>query len=95
MATVPTPKGDFEARLGETFRFIRRARSVWLRDLAKVLGVSVNTIRWHENGARMMRADLIVKAADHMGVEPGVLLGETTEEITLTEESTNGIQANA
>jgi hypothetical protein len=43
----------------------------------------------------MMRADLIVKAADHMGVEPGVLLGETTEEITLTEESTNGIQANA
>lgn len=95
MATVPTPKGEFEARLGETFRVIRRSRSVWLRDLAKVLGVSVNTIRWHENGARMMRADLIVKAAEHMGIEPGVLLGETREEITITEEGTHGIEANA
>ena len=79
MATVPTPRGDFEAALGERFRAARRARRVWLRDLAKVLDVSVNTIRWHENGARMMRTDLLVRAAEHMGVQPSDLLGERVE----------------
>ncbi len=85
MATIPVPKGDVEARLGEAFRAVRRSRSVWLRDLAKVLSVSVNTIRWHENGARMMRADVLVRAAEHMGVEPRLLLGDTQPHTILTD----------
>lgn len=80
MATVPTPRGEFEAALGERFKAARRARKVWLRDLAKVLGVSVNTIRWHENGARMLRVDLLVQAANHMGVAPGDLLGKLSND---------------
>lgn len=76
MTTTPIPKGDFERELGERFRAVRRARKVWLRPLADALGVSVNTIRWHESGARMMRADTIVKAAEIIGVEPGDLLAD-------------------
>lgn len=76
MTTTPTPKGELQARLGERFRTVRRARGVWLRDMASVLRCSVNTIRWHENGARMFRADAIVEAAKHLQVPAAVLLGE-------------------
>ena len=74
MTTTPMPKGDLQARLGERFRAVRRARGVWLRDMAQALKCSVNTIRWHEAGARMMRADMIVRAAAIMGVSPDELL---------------------
>lgn len=93
MSTIPTPKGDFHAALGERFKAVRRGRKVWLRDLAKELGVSVNTIRWHESGARMLRVDLLVKAADHMGVEPGELLGEAQFDGNSNGEVSNGVQA--
>lgn len=93
MATVPTPKGDLEALLGVAFRNARRSRAVWLRDLAKVLGVSVNTIRWHESGARMMRTDLLVKAAQHLNVEPSVLLGSVSPIPVL--ETAHGREADA
>jgi transcriptional regulator with XRE-family HTH domain len=73
-ATIPIPRSELEARLGERFRVERKRADVRLRELAETLGVSINTIRWHEYGARMMRADLIVRAAGRMGVEPGVLL---------------------
>jgi transcriptional regulator with XRE-family HTH domain len=74
MATVPIPRGEFEAALGERFRAARRGRKVRLRDLAAALDVSVNTIRWHENGARMLRSDLLVRAAEHMNIPPSELL---------------------
>jgi hypothetical protein len=74
MATVPQPKGDLEASLGAKFRAERRANGVWLRDLASALDVSVNTIRWHEAGARMLRADMLVKAAEVIGVNPSALM---------------------
>ncbi|CAB4130394.1 HTH_XRE domain containing protein [uncultured Caudovirales phage] len=60
--------------MGALFRAERRRNRVWLKDMAKALGVSVNTIRWHENGARMMRSDLLVRAAEIMGVDPAILL---------------------
>lgn len=76
MTTTPIPKGDLQVSLGERFRAVRRSRGVWLRDMANALRCSVNTVRWHENGARMFRADTIVLAAEHLNVPPSILLGE-------------------
>lgn len=72
--TIPAPKGELEAALGAQFRETRRGREIWLRDLSKKLGVSVNTVRWHEAGARMMRTDLVVRAAAIIGVSPSQLI---------------------
>lgn len=79
MATKPQPKGEMEAALGEQFRTVRRRQKVWLRDLAEKLGCSVNTIRWHEAGARMMRADMLAQAAEIMGVQPQELVQTTKD----------------
>jgi transcriptional regulator with XRE-family HTH domain len=86
MATKPTPKGDIEVALGEQFRSVRRRQKVWLRDLALKLDCSVNTVRWHEAGARMMRADVLVRAAELMGVPP--------EELMQTRSASDGNQEN-
>jgi transcriptional regulator with XRE-family HTH domain len=74
MATKPQPKGEVEMALGEQFRAVRRRQKVWLRDLAAKLECSVNTVRWHEAGARMMRADMIIKSAEFMGVSADELM---------------------
>lgn len=87
MATKPQPKGEVEIALGEQFRTVRRRQRVWLRDLAAKLDCSVNTLRWHEAGARMMRAEMIVKAAEFMGVPP--------EELIQFRSEANGNQENA
>jgi transcriptional regulator with XRE-family HTH domain len=60
--------------LGAKYRSVRKGRKMTLRSMAGNLSRSINTIRWHEAGARMMRADDIVKSADELGVEPGELL---------------------
>jgi transcriptional regulator with XRE-family HTH domain len=78
-STKPIPLGALEAGLGARFREKRRAAGVWLVPLAQHLDVSVNTIRWHEAGARMMRADMLVKAAHFMKIEPRELLPEAGE----------------
>lgn len=77
MATTPTPRGEIEAALGARFREARRQKKVWLKSLAEALDCSVNTIRWHEAGARMMRADMLVRAADVIGINPQELMIET------------------
>ncbi len=82
MSTKPQARGDIEAALGEKFRTVRRRQRVWLKDLAKSLNCSVNTIRWHEAGARMMRADMMVRAAEVIGVMP--------EELMTLERQSNG-----
>lgn len=74
MATRPKARGDIEAALGERFREVRRSHRVWLKDLAARLECSVNTIRWHEAGARSMRADMLVRAAQVIGVPPSELM---------------------
>lgn len=80
MSRVLTPRGDLEQRMGERFKDVRRSRKVWLAPLAEALGVSINTIRWHEAGARPMRSDLIVRAAEVIGVPAGDLLPPTETE---------------
>lgn len=72
MATRPEAASAENAALGARFREVRRARKVYLRPLAEALGCSINSIRWMEAGARMMRADQLVKAAHIMGVEPTI-----------------------
>jgi transcriptional regulator with XRE-family HTH domain len=73
-------KGETERALGAQFRAVRRRQKCWLLDLSSALKCSVNTIRWHEAGARMMRADMIVRAATVMGVSPDELLIEYVAE---------------
>jgi len=77
--TTPVPRSDLEERLGAQFRNERKRNRVLLRDLAKALGVSVNTVRWHEYGARLMRADLIVRSAQIIGVDPCALIDTRQE----------------
>lgn len=74
--TVPVPKDEESARLGALFREAREAKEVGLKRMAEALGVSVNTIRWHEAGDTLMRADTVRKAADFLGVTAGSLLGD-------------------
>lgn len=78
MTTRPEARGPLEAALGARFRAVRKAHKVTLHDLANGLGCSVNTVRWHEAGARMMRTDDIVRAADIIGCD-AALLTQTEE----------------
>jgi transcriptional regulator with XRE-family HTH domain len=73
-SATPVPRGEMEASIGARFRDIRKGCRVALKPLAAHLRCSVNTVRWHEAGARMMRADLIVRAAEFMAVNPQELL---------------------
>jgi transcriptional regulator with XRE-family HTH domain len=74
MATKPTATSPENAALGARFKEVRRRQKVWLRPLAEQLGCSLNTIRWHEAGDRMLRLDQVVQAARIMGVQPSELL---------------------
>lgn len=76
MATKLEPRGDIEAALGAQFRDVRRRQKVWLKELSRSLGCSVNSIRWHEAGARSMRVEMLVRAAQVIGVHPRELIPE-------------------
>ena len=89
-AHKPRPRGQIEVALGARFRAVRRRQRAWLVPLAKAIGTSVNTIRWHESGARPMRSDLLVRAAEAMGVDPTELVSSTTK----AQESNDGTQGN-
>lgn len=75
-ATRPKPNSEVEVALGEAFRKVRKRQKVSLRALSEALGVSINTLRWAEAGARSMRMDMIVRAAAYMGVDPRELIPE-------------------
>lgn len=74
MNTRPEPKGEIELELGRRFRREREEASITLADMAAKLRVSINTVRWHEAGARCLRADDVVRAAGFMGCEPSHLV---------------------
>lgn len=82
-ATKPEATSELAAKLGARFQATRNRYGckVTLTDLAKQLNVSMNTLRWHEAGARMLRADQIAKAAEIMGVPPGDLLTVREEDV--------------
>lgn len=72
--TRPIPAGELEERLGAAFRAARLAAGVTLDEMARRLDCSVNTVRWHEGGARMLRADNLIRAASIIGCDPAILL---------------------
>lgn len=86
--TTPIPAGDLEQRLGAHFRKLRKERKFSLVALAAAMKCSVNTIRWHEAGARLMRFDDVVRAAEVIGVAPDRLLPTNPE---ATKEHSNGV----
>lgn len=90
--TKPHPKGELELNLGGKFREVRRSKRVWLRDLADKLGVSVNTIRWHESGSRMLRSDLLIRAANAMEVDPCVLINPDNDQVCVEQSMENDIE---
>ena len=61
-------------KLGRAFRYYREAAGLTLRDMAKRMGMSINPIRSHEGGARLLRIPDIWRAADVLGVTPDRLL---------------------
>jgi transcriptional regulator with XRE-family HTH domain len=67
-------------RIGEQLRNAREKQGIGLRPMAAALGISVNTLRAHETGYCLLRADRIVTAAEFMGVEPGALLPQDRKE---------------
>lgn len=76
---TPVALNEFTAALGARFRAIREGKKIFLRDMARRMGVCINTIRWHEAGARMMRADDLVEAARVLQVEPCALIAQEQE----------------
>lgn len=73
---VPALKaaGPLEAELGAIFRLRRKTACVTLAQLAAELSCSINTIRFHEAGERIMRADQIVRAAGIFGCQHSELM---------------------
>lgn len=94
MGSKPMARGEVERALGERFRAVRRRQKCWLADLSKALDCSINTIRWHEAGARMMRADMIVRAAAVMGVEPDELVSGLPLSLSTQQGPTDGNTQN-
>lgn len=74
MTYKPDPVGPLQVALGAVFRQVRKKKKVSLKPLSMHLACSINTIRWHEAGARSMRADDLVKAAAFLEVSPAELV---------------------
>lgn len=68
-----------EQRLGRNFRRYRRAKKLTLRQMADELGCSINTIRYHEGGSRLLRVKEIWRAASILGVAANKLLDPKVE----------------
>lgn len=62
------------ARLGRAFRYYREAAGLTLRDMSDKMSMSINPIRHHEAGIRLLRIPDIWRAAKILGVTPDRLL---------------------
>ena len=69
--TKPIPGTEIQIGLGRAFKRERDRTGTTLDQLAKGLGVSINTIRWHQEGAR---CDDLIKAAGIIGCPPTELM---------------------
>lgn len=66
--TTPTPSSEENAALGRLMRQCREAAQINVRDMARAVGVSLNTYRWHEGGALMLRLDKVIMASRVLGL---------------------------
>lgn len=62
------------AQLGKSFRYYREAANLTLRDMAQLMRMSINPIRHHEAGIRLLRIPEIWRASSVLGVTPDRLL---------------------
>lgn len=69
------------ARLGRAFRFYREAAGLTLRDMAERMGMSINPIRHHEAGIRLLRIPDLWRASSVLGVTPDRLLDPAVDPI--------------
>jgi transcriptional regulator with XRE-family HTH domain len=74
MATRPIGGTDTQIALGRLFRMAREAAGMTLRQVAHDMGMSINTIRWHEAGTRCLRSDDLIAAARLIGTDPRLLI---------------------
>lgn len=68
------PSSSMNAALGRRLRSLREGAGMSLRQFASSVGVCVNTVRRHEAGNMMLRADDLISAADALRVRPAALL---------------------
>lgn len=68
------PQDELCRRLGARFRQYREAAGLGLRPFATKVGLTYPTIRRHEAGNMMLRANVLIECAAVLGVEPGDLL---------------------
>ena len=69
-------------QLGKAFRYYREAANLTLRDMAERMGMSINTIRYHEAGMRLLRLPDIWRAAHVLGVTADRLLDPNLDPTT-------------
>lgn len=74
--TKPIPGNKDQVALGAVFRAKRSEAGVTQEQIKAALGCSINTVRWHEAGARSLRADQLVTAARVMRCDPKDLMVE-------------------
>ncbi len=67
------PRDVLCGHLGDLFAHERAKAGISLEVMAAKLERSINTIRWHEAGTRLMRLDEVVRAAFIMGITPDSL----------------------
>lgn len=77
MSAVPQVSSDTHYMLGRLFVQRRQAAGVSQEQMTAHLGCSINTLRWHEAGARALRADQLVLAAELLRCEPADLVQDT------------------
>lgn len=72
--------GPDEARLGILFRRARKASGKTIAQTAKALACSINPIRWHESGTRMLRLDDVARAAALFGCDIAMIVKDNSAE---------------
>lgn len=70
------------AQMGRAFRYYREAAGITLREMAERMSMSINPIRHHEAGIRLLRVPDIWRAAAILGVSPDRLLDTTIDPTT-------------
>lgn len=65
---------DERAALGANFRAYRKFRRMTTRAFCEKAGICLTTLRVHEKGERMLRADQIVAASTILGISVARLL---------------------
>lgn len=77
---APVASSDANRVIGEAFRVARERKRVSLLNLSREIDCSVNMLRWHEAGARMLRVDLVYAAARALDADLRTLLPDIPDE---------------